>query len=328
MQHSSAPAPALANSILETIGNTPLVEARRCVEALGLSGRLLVKLEYCNPGGSKEDRVALEIVRRAKAEGDLRDGQTVVELTSGNTGTGLAIVCRALGHPFVAVMSRGNTPERVAHMRALGAEVLLVDQAEGSVPGQVSGIDLELVHQRTTQVVAERGAFRSDQFVRPACALAHELHTAEELWSQSGGVIDAFVDCVGTGGTFAGVMRGLRRHNPSVHGYVVEPAGAAVLAGRPVTNPSHVIQGAGYMKTDLPLLDRSFVTDYLQVNCDETIAGARRLAELDGIFGGYSTGANFAAAVQLLAGRERGKTVALLACDHGLKYMSTGLYAS
>jgi cysteine synthase A len=101
-----------------------------------------------------------------------------------------------------------------------------------------------------------------------------------------------------------------------------------VLAGRPVTNPSHVIQGAGYMKTDLPLLDRALVTDYLQVSDDETIAGARRLAELDGIFGGYSTGANFAAAVQLLAGRERGKTIAFLACDHGLKYMSTGLYSA
>src|SRR5678816_29255 len=98
-------------SILDTIGNTPLVECHRIVDALGLSGRLLVKLEYCNPGGSKKDRVALEIIRRAKADGELRDGQTVVELTSGNTGTGLAIVCRAIGHPFIAVMSRGNTPE-------------------------------------------------------------------------------------------------------------------------------------------------------------------------------------------------------------------------
>jgi cysteine synthase A len=328
MKETPPPPPALAESVLDTIGNTPLVDAHHCLEALGLSGRLLVKLEYCNPGGSKKDRVALEIIRRAKADGDLRDGQTVVELTSGNTGTGLALVCRALGHPFVAVMSRGNTPERVAHMCALGADVVLVDQAEGSTPGQVSGIDLELVHQRTTQLVVERGAFRSDQFVRPACALAHELYTGEELWTQSGGAVDAFVDCVGTGGTFAGVMRCLRRHNPSIRGYVVEPAGAAVLAGRPVMNPSHVIQGAGYMKTDLPLLDRSLVSDYLQVGDDETIAGARRLAALDGIFGGYSTGANFAAAVQLLAGRERGKTVVLLACDHGVKYMSTGLYST
>jgi cysteine synthase A len=319
---------SVASSILDTIGNTPRVECCRIVESLGLTGRLLVKLEYCNPGGSKKDRVALEIIRRAKADGELRDGQTVVELTSGNTGTGLAIVCRALGHPFVAVMSRGNTPERVAHMQALGAQVELVDQAEGSVAGQVSGIDLELVHQRTTQLVADRGAFRADQFHRAACALAHELHTGEELWTQSGGTIDAFVDCVGTGGTFAGVMRCLRRRNPNVHGYLIEPAGAAVLAGRPATNPSHVIQGAGYMKTDLALIDRSHVTDYVQVTDDETIAGARRLAQHDGIFGGYSTGANFAAAVQLLAGRERGKTVALLACDHGLKYMSTGLYAN
>jgi cysteine synthase A len=321
------PPPALASSILETIGNTPLVDARRSVESLGLTGRVLVKLEYCNPGGSKKDRVGLEIVRQAKADGTLRNGQTVVELTSGNTGTGLALVCRALGHPFVAVMSRGNTPERVAHMRALGAEVELVDQAAGSTPGQVSGIDLKLVDDRTTQLVIERDAFRADQFVRPACTLAHELYTGEEIWTQSGGTADAFVDVVGTGGTFGGVMRCLRRHSPAMRGYVVEPAGAAVLAGRAVTNPSHVIQGAGYSKADLPLIDRAHVTDCLQVTDAETIACARRLAQLDGIFGGFSTGANFAAAIQLLAGRERGNTIVMLACDHGLKYMSTDLYS-
>src|SRR5206468_10605671 len=176
--------PPLADSILDVIGNTPLVELGRCVARLGLQGRLLAKLESVNPGSSKKDRVALEIVREARADGSLRDGQAVVELTSGNTGTGLAIVCRALGHPFVAVISRGNSVERVRQMRALGAEVEIVEQAPGSTPGRVSGADLALVEARTAEVVAEREAFRADQFARAGSVLAHQRHTVPEIWGQ------------------------------------------------------------------------------------------------------------------------------------------------
>src|SRR4051812_22116758 len=212
--------PPLANSILDAIGNTPLVELGRSVEPRGLRGRLLVKLEYFSPGGSKKDRIALEIIREARASGELEPGQTVVELTSGNTGTGLAIVCRALGHPFVAVISRGNSTERVRQMRALGAEVVVVDQAPGAVVGQVSGDDLERVEARTDAVVAERGAFRADQFAHPANVLAHERHTGPELWEQSGGSVDVFLDVVGTSGSFTGVTRALRKVNPAVRAYV------------------------------------------------------------------------------------------------------------
>src|SRR5947199_2825025 len=158
--------PPLARSILDVIGNTPMLELSRCVAPRGLRGRLLAKLESLNPGSSKKDRIALEIVREARADGSLRPGQTVVEMTSGNTGTGLAIVCRAMGHPFVAVISRGNTVERVRQMRALGAEVEIVEQAPGSMIGQVSGADLALVEARTAEVVVDRAAFRADQFVR------------------------------------------------------------------------------------------------------------------------------------------------------------------
>jgi cysteine synthase A len=239
----------------------------------------------------------------------------VVELTSGNTGAGLAIVCRAMGHPFVAVMSRGNTVERARQMAALGAEVVLVDQAPGSRPGTVSGVDLALVDERAAQLVAERGAFRADQFVRPASVLAHEGHTGPELWEQSGRQVDVFVDCPGTGGSFTGVTRALRRHNPRLRAYVVEPAGAPALAGRPITDASHVIQGAGYARADLPLLDRTLVTDYLQVTDAEVTAAARLLATEEGIFAGPSTGAHLAAAAALLRGRERGATIAFLVCD-------------
>jgi cysteine synthase len=257
--------PPLAHSILDAIGNTPLIELHRAVAARGLNGRILAKLESINPGSSKKDRVALEIVREARADGSLRDGQAVVELTSGNTGTGLAIVCRALGHPFVAVISRGNSVERVRQMRALGAEVVLVDQAPGSAPGRVSGADLALVEARTAEVVAERAAFRADQFVRAGSVLAHERHTGPELWEQSGGRIDVYVDLVGTGGSFSGVTRALRRRNPALRAYAVEPAGAAVLAGHPVTDPRHSLQGGGYARGDLPLFDRRLATGFVQV---------------------------------------------------------------
>ena len=259
-----------------------MVELSRLTASLRLSGRLLCKLEYLNPGGSKKDRVARAMIEAARREGMLRDGQPVVELTSGNTGTGLAIICGALGHPFIAVMSMGNTMERARQMRALGAEVVLVDQATGSPKGTVSGADLALVEQRAVELARERGAFRADQFRMRANVEAHEQGTGPEMWRQSEQTVDVFVDFAGTGGTFTGVSRYLRRVNASARCYVVEPAGAAVLAGEQSTRPSHVIQGGGYSFADLPLLDRSLVTDYLTVTDEQAIDAARRVAREHG----------------------------------------------
>ena len=320
--------PPLYGSIVEAIGNTPLVELHQIMRLHSLKGRILAKCDYLNPGFSKKDRIALEMVREAKAQGDLAPGQTVVELTSGNTGTGLAIVCRALGHPFVAVMSRSNTMERARMMAALGAEVVLVDQAPHSPPNQVSGEDLALVEARTKEIVQERKAFRTDQFLLAGSALAHERYTAPEIWKQSNGEVTVFVDFTGTGGTFTGVMRYLRKQNPEIRGYLIEPAGAAVLAGHPVTQQSHKIQGGGYSMPALPLLQKDLVHDYLQVNDDEAIHCARMLAREEGIFGGFSSGANLAGALQVLRGCERGACVAMLVCDSGLKYLSTDLYSN
>jgi cysteine synthase A len=318
--------PPLARTILEVIGRTPLVELTRSVGPRGLTGRLLAKLEYFSPGGSKKDRIALEIIREARTAGSLRPGQTVVELTSGNTGTGLAVVCKAMGHPFVAVISRGNSEERVRQMEAFGAEVVVVDQAEGAVDGQVSGEDLLLVESRAAGIVAERAAFRVDQFCREANVLAHERHTGPELWEQAQGQIDVFVDMVGTCGSFTGVARALHRFNPRLRAYVVEPAGAPVLAGGAVSNPRHRIQGAGYARSDLALFDRSLVNGFVSVTDEQAIVAARHLAAEEGIFAGFSTGAHLAAAWKLLAENEPGATIAFLACDSGLKYLSTDLF--
>ncbi|HEY7138854.1 MAG TPA: cysteine synthase family protein [Methylomirabilota bacterium] len=311
--------------MLGAIGNTPLVELSRITR--GLSGRILAKLEYLNPGFSKKDRIALQMIEEAETDGSLQPGQTVVELTSGNTGTGLSIVCAVKGYPFVAVMSRGNSTERARMMAALGAEVVLIDQAPGSTPGQVSGADLALVEEAARRITDERRAFRADQFRLPSSARAHYLHTAREIMRQvDGAVLDAFCDFVGTGSSFSGCAAALKERDPRILCYVVEPAEAAVLAGRPVVNPNHRIQGGGYSMTDLPLIRPELVDGCLQVTDQEAMAASRRLAREEGIFAGFSAGANVAAALQLLRTHGRGKTVVVLLSDSGLKYLSTDLW--
>ena len=310
----------ISSSAIDVIGGTPLVDLSRL--AHGLGGRLLGKLEYLNPGGSKKDRVARQIIEDAEMDGALQRGQPVVELTSGNTGTGLAIVCAVKGYPFIAVMSKGNSRERMRMMTALGAEVVLVDQMEGSVEGQVSGGDLELVNAETNRIVVERGAFRADQFHHRGNFRAHYLHTGREILAQTDGRIDAFCDFVGSGGTFAGCAAAFKEHNPRIQCYVVEPSGSTVLAGSQASQPNHRIQGGGYSMPILPLIHTEHIDGYLSVTDEEAMDAARELAKLEGIFAGFSSGANVAAARQLIAGR----TVVITINDSGLKYLSTELW--
>jgi len=312
--------------MLDVIGGTPSVWLDRMVAARGLDGRILAKLDYLNPGFSKKDRAAKGIIETAVADGSLRPGQTVVELTSGNMGTGLAIVCGLMGFPFVAVMSRGNSVERARMMAALGAEVVLVDQLPGSTPGQVSGADLAEVDRVAQEIVAARGAFRADQFHHVGNAAAHYETTAPEIWADSDGLVTAFADFAESGGSYGGTIAGLRAKNPEVSGYLVEPEGAAALAGAEVTAPDHPIQGGGYSMATLDFLHDVSVDGFLTVDGDTARATAQALAKEEGIFGGFSAGANVAAALQLLAGPEKGGVVAVVICDSGLKYLSTDLW--
>lgn len=311
-------------SVLGAIGSTPLVELSRLTR--NLTGRIVAKLEYLNPGFSKKDRIALQIIEDAEAEGLLKPGSTVVELTSGNTGTGLAIVCAVKGYRFIAVMSKGNSSERARMMAALGAEVVLVDQLPDSQPGQVSGGDLALVNEEANRIVRELGAFRADQFQLAGSMRAHQLHTAPEVIHQSGGNFDIFCDFVGTGGTFAGCAAAFKQYNPAIKCFVVEPASAAVMASLPVTNPNHRIQGGGYSISDLPLINPANIDGYVQVTDEKAMEYSRRLAKEEGIFAGFSSGANVAAAIQLLQGEYAGATAVVLMCDSGLKYLSTDLW--
>ncbi len=237
----------------------------------------------------------------------------MVELTSGNMGTGLAIVCAVLGHPFVAVMSAGNSPERARMMRALGAEVVLVSQAPGGRPGEVSGADLALVETEARRLTAARNAFRADQFTRPGNPDAHADTTAPEIWEQSAGTVTAFCDFVGSGGTLAGAARFLAPRG--VRCWAVEPDEA-----------SHPIQGGGYAMPDLTHLHGTPLAGTLTVTGAQATDAARLLARSEGIFAGYSTGANLAAAIRLAQGPESGGTVAFVVCDSGLKYLSTDLW--
>jgi cysteine synthase A len=316
--------PDLLPSAVEAIGSTPLIDLARITR--NYDGRILAKLEYLNPGFSKKDRIARQIIEDAEASGELKPGHTVVELTSGNTGTGLAIVCAIKGYPFVAVMSKGNSVERARMMSALGAEVVLVDQLPESVPGQVSGGDLQLVEQRTRKIVVERDAFRADQFCLKGNFRAHYLNTGPEIIRQSGGDIDVFCDFAGTGGSFAGCAAALKEHNPKIKCFLIEPDGAAILAGEPVTYPNHRIQGGGYAMADLPLLDNDLIDGYLKVTDEQAIEMARQLAKDEGIFAGFSSGANVAAAMELLKTEFKGQTAVVLICDSGLKYLSTDLW--
>ncbi len=314
----------LFGSILDSIGQTPLVDLSRLTR--GVDGRILAKLEYLNPGYSKKDRIALQMIEEAETRGELHPGQSVVELTSGNTGTGLAIVCAVKGYHFVAVMSKGNSMERARMMEALGAEVVLVDQLPDSIPGQVSGGDLALVEQETQRIVEERQAFRADQFHLESNARAHYLHTGPEILQQLDGLLHAFCDFAGTGGSFAGCAAAFKEYDSSIKCFLVEPEEAAVLSGKRVINSNHRIQGGGYSMPSLPMLDSTHIDGFLQVSDQDAVQFAQRLAREEGIFAGFSSGANVAAAMKLLNNQFRGSTVVVLINDSGLKYLSTDLW--
>lgn len=310
------------SGIDEAIGHTPFVELKRiCAK---LDGTILAKCEFMSPGGSKKDRIARQMIDDAETRGLLGPGQTIVEVTSGNTGCGLAIVCAVRGYRFVSVMSKANSMERVRMMEVLGAKVVLVDQAPDSPPGQVSPQDLVLVEKAAEEYVAKHDAVRVDQFHWESNKRAHYLGTGREMIEQSDGEIDAFVEFVGTGGTFAGVTEAFKEANPNIRCYIVEPTSASYFGCHEYLGP-HSIAGGGYAR-DLDLIDHSLVEGYVPVDDSEAVTMARQLAAKEGLFVGTSSGANVAAAIQLLKAKEAGSRIAVVLTDTGLKYLSTPLF--
>ena len=300
------------------IGGTPLLQI---LLPEGTPGTLLAKAEMLQPGGSIKDRAALGCIEHALATGALEAGQPVVEMTSGNMGAGLAVVCGVMGHPFTAYMSAGNSSRRADMMRALGATVVLVDQVDG-VPGQVTGADIAAADERARAESQQLGAYYVDQFNNPGSVLIHERSTAPEIWQQTNGRIDAFLACVGSAGTLIGCGRALKELSTDLQVLAVEPATARILAEGSVSNPRHTLQGSGYGFVP-PQWDPEVVDGYLAVD-DATAAETREwLGVQCGLHVGFTAAANVAAAIEWLNLEQRDDfTAVTVLCDTGLKYLN------
>lgn len=306
----------IVNSVLELVGDTPMVELERLGRDAGAVARVVAKVELFNPAGSVKDRVALAMVERAEADGALRPGATIIEPTSGNTGVGLALVSALKGYRLILTMPETMSVERRRLVAAYGAQVVLTPGAEG-MKGAIA----------RAQALREEipGSVILQQFENPANPARHYRTTAEEIWRDTEGGIDLFVAGVGTGGTVCGTGRRLKELNPAVRIAAVEPASSPVLSGG--APGAHKIQGigAGFVPGNY---DPSVVDLVVPVADDEAIATARLLASREGLLVGISSGAAAYAALQLARREEyRGKTIVVLLPDTGERYLSTLLYA-
>lgn len=306
----------IANSALDLVGNTPLVELSRLGREAGAVARVVAKVELFNPAGSVKDRIALAMVEEAEARGTLRPGATVIEPTSGNTGVGLALVSALKGYKLILTMPETMSVERQRLVAAYGAQVVLTPGAEG-MKGAIA---------RAEALLAEiPGSVMFQQFENPANPERHYRTTAEEIWRDTDGTADLFVAGVGTGGTVSGTGRRLKELNPAMEIVAVEPAASPVLSGG-APGP-HRIQGigAGFMPRNY---DAAVVDRVIPVGDDEAIGTARLLAAHEGLLVGISSGAAAYAALQLAKREEnRGKTIVVLLPDTGERYLSTLLYA-
>jgi cysteine synthase A len=304
----------LHDSIVDVIGETPLVRLRRFSSECGVE--VLAKLEGVNPAGSVKDRIARAMVDDAERTGRLVPGATLIEPTSGNTGIALAMIAAARGYRLVLTMPEAMSRERVQLLRAYGADVLLT-------PGTLMQAAVE---QAEALGRSTPGAVLLRQFENPANPLAHERGTAEEIWRDTNGAMDVFVAGIGTGGTITGVSRVLKRRLPELRVVGVEPAGAAVLSG--CVAKGHHIQGigAGFVPK---VLDRSLISEVIAVTEEESLTTVRQVARFDGVLAGISSGAALAAVLRLARRPElAGRRFVVVLPDTGERYVSTELFSA
>jgi cysteine synthase A len=302
--------------ILDCIGDTPMLALKRIVPE-GCA-RILLKLESANPTGSMKDRMALAMIDAGERTGRLKPGERVVEYTGGSTGVSLALVCAARGYPLSIVTSDAFSAEKRSHMAALGAELTLV-------PSRGGGMDEALTRTMIAaarEITERTGAFWTDQ-LRNTDQLAAYHAMAEEIWAQTEGRVDAFVQATGTAACVRGVAEGLRGRKPDVRIVAVEPAESAVLSGG--KSGVHRIEGtgAGFV---VPLWQVGIADEIARVSTDEAMTMARRLARTEALFAGTSTGANIVAAIELGMRLGPEATIVTVLCDTGIKYISTPLY--
>lgn len=307
---------AIAKSLTELVGNTPLLELNKFSKAKGLDTPIIAKIEFFNPGGSVKDRIALAMIEDAEAKGLLKPGATIIEPTSGNTGVGLALVSAVKGYHLILTMPETMSIERRNLVKAYGAEVRLTSGREG-MSGAIKAAE-ELRNSIPGSIILQ-------QFENPANPARHFATTGPEIWSQTEGKIDIFVAGVGTGGTISGIAKYLKGQNPNIKIIAVEPATSAVLSGNP--SGPHKIQGigAGFVPKTY---NADVVDEVLPIDNDDAIRTGRELAQQEGLLVGISSGAA-AFAAQLVAKRpeNQGKTIVTLLPDTGERYLSTILYA-
>lgn len=305
----------IASKAYELTGHTPLLRVHTIERELGLTGRLLVKLEYLNPTGSVKDRAARFIIEDAERSGALRAGGTIIEATSGNTGIGLAAIAAAKGYRLILTMPETMSEERRRLLNAYGAEIVLTPGAEGMAEAAAKAEELA----RTTPNSIIAGQFENEANVR-----AHMETTGPELWEDTDGSIDVFVAGVGTGGTITGTGRFLKQHNPAITVIAVEPERSPLLSKG--TAGPHGIQGIG--SNFIPkILDRRVYDAIAAVSDDDAIAAAKLLARKEGVLTGISSGAALHAAIKAAQQPAfSGKTIVALLPDSADRYYSTALF--
>lgn len=305
----------IASNILDLIGHTPLVQLNRLGE--GLPGKLVVKLEFFNPGSSVKDRIAGNMIDAAEQAGKINADTTIVEPTSGNTGIGLAMVCAARGYKLIITMPDTMSKERRMLLRAFGAELILTPGAEG-MSGAIARAQA-LVESDPNKY------FMPQQFENPANPQIHRQTTAQEIWQDTDGKVAIFVAGVGTGGTITGVGEVLKEKNPQIQVYAVEPQASPVLSGG--EKGPHPIQGigAGFVPE---ILNTHIYDGVIQVANEDSFATARAMASKEGILVGISSGAAVWAGLQLAAKTEnKDKLIVILIPSYGERYLSTPLFA-
>jgi cysteine synthase A len=302
-------------NILQCIGNTTLMELRNIVPANG--SRILLKLESENPTGSMKDRMALAMIEAAEADGRLKPGGSVVEYTAGSTGVSLSLVYAVKGHPLHIVSSDAFAQEKLNHMKILGAKLQILHGETGGMTEKLTRDMIAAAHE----VAARTGGFLTDQMNnKDSIAAYHKM--ADEIWTQSGGQVDGFVQSVGTGGSVRGNSDSLRRHNSKIKIVALEPSESPVLSGgKPGAHKIDGI-GAGFV---VPLWRKEIADHIEKVSTEEANAMVVRLAREEGLFAGTSTGVNAVAALRLADQLEPNSTVVTVMCDTGMKYLSKAI---
>ena len=303
-------------SIIDTIGDTPLVRLTRCAPANG--AELWLKLEYSNPTGSLKDRMALAMIEGAERDGALETGDTVVEYTGGSTGPAVALVCRAKGYRCLIVIADCFTEERFQLMRALGAELDIVRSVEGRP--RVTAQDIRNMVDRAGELAAQPGHYATDQFNNPYPIAHHRDHLAREIWAQTEGRVTAFCHGLGTAGSLMGVSEALKPRGVFIQAH--EPAGSAAITGGGAG--SFAIQGWTGMV--MPHWDAERVDHIEPIEDEPALAMTLRLSQEEGIFAGISTGANVVGAHRLAERLGSEAVIVTLAVDSGFKYMSVPPY--